>query len=145
MAKQSFRTGLSKNKKFVTKYQNKDVVNWANGIKTQILSQLPEGYKLMTEPVMIKKLIYIFPILKSLSKVKMAMAKNFQMYKIKKPDMDNLQKNLFDAFNQIVWRDDSQVCHINNLIKMHGERPGVIIGIEEVDQFSLKLKYGELL
>lgn len=145
MAKQSFRMGLSKNKKFVIKYQDKKVVDWANGIKTQILSQLPKGYKLMTDPVMIKRLIYIFPILKSLSKVKKAMAINLQMYKMSKPDVDNLQKNLFDAFNQIVWRDDSQVCHINNLIKMHGARPGVIIEVEEIDQFSLELSNKNIL
>lgn len=28
-----------------------------------------------------------------------------------KPDMDNSVKGIFDAMNEIVWRDDKQVCH----------------------------------
>lgn len=27
-----------------------------------------------------------------------------------KPDMDNLLKNVEDAFNKVVWNDDTQVC-----------------------------------
>lgn len=30
----------------------------------------------------------------------------------KKPDIDNLQKSLFDALNQLAWQDDNQICSV---------------------------------
>lgn len=48
-----------------------------------------------------------------------------------KPDFDNLEKACCDALTGYAWVDDSQIfdCHT---IKRYGEKPGVLITIEEV-------------
>lgn len=48
-----------------------------------------------------------------------------------KPDFDNLEKAVCDALSGSAWRDDAQIfdCHT---IKRYGEKPGVLITIEEV-------------
>lgn len=35
-----------------------------------------------------------------------------------KPDMDNVIKGIFDAMNEIVWRDDKQVCELR-VVKLY--------------------------
>lgn len=44
-----------------------------------------------------------------------------------KPDFDNLNKTL-DAFNNVVWRDDSQVVAWSGA-KFYSERPRLVIGV----------------
>lgn len=51
-----------------------------------------------------------------------------------KPDSDNLQKVLKDSCNQIVWRDDAQVC-VTSAVKRYvreGEAPGLVVTVEGV-------------
>ena len=46
----------------------------------------------------------------------------------KRPDLDNLVKNLLDASNGVVVVDDSQVCHIDavKVIGRQGQEPSVV-------------------
>lgn len=49
-----------------------------------------------------------------------------------KPDLDNLEKAVMDAFTVAgVWRDDSQVYR-KTAVKMYSEHPGAEITIEEM-------------
>lgn len=45
----------------------------------------------------------------------------------KKPDWDNFAKAL-DAFNEVVWRDDAQVCE-GRVVKRYGDMPGLTITV----------------
>ena len=46
-----------------------------------------------------------------------------------RPDIDNVEKSIFDGLNGIVWRDDVQVvCVIKR--KRYADRPGVLVQIE---------------
>ena len=47
---------------------------------------------------------------------------------IKKPDLDNLAKSVLDAFNGIIWEDDSQVC-VLEVRKIYGEEEGVDVEV----------------
>lgn len=38
------------------------------------------------------------------------------LYVTKRPDLDNLQKSVFDALNKVAWKDDSQI------IRVHAEK-----------------------
>lgn len=49
-----------------------------------------------------------------------------------KPDIDKLQRAVFDALTSIVWRDDSQVCVVR-AEKVYGDAAGVEITIREHD------------
>lgn len=49
----------------------------------------------------------------------------------KKPDIDNLIKQVADACNGVVWRDDSQVV-IASAIKLHGREPLINVWVSPV-------------
>lgn len=46
-----------------------------------------------------------------------------------KPDIDNVEKAIFDAMNGIVWRDDVQVVDVVKS-KRYGRAPGVRVEVE---------------
>ena len=60
----------------------------------------------------------------SWSKRKQAMALAGTVYPTSKPDIDNVEKILFDGLNGIVWKDDVQVVDVVKR-KRYGATPGV--------------------
>jgi hypothetical protein len=48
-----------------------------------------------------------------------------------KPDLDKLQRAVFDALTHVVWVDDSQVTEVFAM-KRYNPEPGVLVAIEEV-------------
>lgn len=52
----------------------------------------------------------------------------------KKPDIDNLQKSLFDALTGIVWNDDAQICGLvcYKWIAAGDEEPRVVLEVERM-------------
>lgn len=59
-------------------------------------------------------------------------------WKTSKPDIDNIQKSVYDALNGVLWRDDSLICsvHAQKLIASGVEFPMVIITVS-TNIFSL--------
>lgn len=53
---------------------------------------------------------FFMPIPKSMRKCDLPEAIAERMVHTKKPDMDNLEKAVLDALNEVFWRDDSIVC-----------------------------------
>jgi len=51
-------------------------------------------------------------------------------YPVSKPDIDNMEKFVFDCLNSIVYKDDSQIVSVRS-IKVYGD-PKTIIQIEEI-------------
>lgn len=49
-----------------------------------------------------------------------------------KPDIDNVEKAIFDGINGIVWRDDSQVVEVRKR-KRYAETPCVRVSVVEID------------
>jgi len=52
----------------------------------------------------------------------------------KKPDIDNLQKSLFDALTGIVWYDDAQICTLvcEKWIAAGDEQPRVVLIVDQM-------------
>lgn len=50
-----------------------------------------------------------------------------------KPDLDNIAKIIKDGLNEVVWKDDAQVCG-EGLVKGYGPEPGVNVMITEMPQ-----------
>lgn len=46
-----------------------------------------------------------------------------------KPDIDNVEKAVFDALNGVVWRDDVQVVRVVKA-KRYGRSPGVSVAVK---------------
>lgn len=51
---------------------------------------------------------------------------------IVKPDTDKLIRCVKDALTGVVWVDDSQVCRMDFILKVYGDRPGVHIEINPI-------------
>lgn len=49
----------------------------------------------------------------------------------KKPDIDNVEKAIFDAINGVVWKDDVQVIEVVKR-KQYAGVPGVLVRIEQL-------------
>ena len=65
----------------------------------------------------------------SWSKKKQALATGGGLWPTTKPDIDNIEKAIFDALNGVVWRDDVQVCQVAKT-KRYASAPGVDVTIE---------------
>lgn len=48
-----------------------------------------------------------------------------------KPDRDNLEKGVCDAFNKIIWKDDGQICD-GPIRKFYSFEPRIEIEISEI-------------
>lgn len=83
----------------------------------------------ITGPIEVN-VLFLMPIPKSWSKKKKVEA--IEQYHTKRPDTDNLIKGLFDSLNNIVWKDDNQVCKIFAR-KIYSENPGIEIEINELE------------
>lgn len=62
------------------------------------------------------------PIPSSLSKLKREMAITGEIRPTKKPDADNLAKNLLDCFNGVFWTDDKNIVGLM-IRKFYSDRP----------------------
>lgn len=57
---------------------------------------------------------------------------------IKQPDVDKLQRSLFDALTGIVWADDSQVSFVTaNKVYAWNDRPGAIVVVDFMSEEAL--------
>jgi Holliday junction resolvase RusA-like endonuclease len=54
------------------------------------------------------------------------------MAHVKKPDIDNLVKGLFDSLNGLAWVDDAQVFEVSSR-KLYSEYPGIELDIKFMD------------
>lgn len=99
----------------------KDQIAWLT--KNQMKNK-----ELITGPIAVN-VLFLMPIPKSWSKKKKAEAEG--QYHTKRPDTDNLIKGLFDSLNNLVWKDDNQVCKISAK-KIYSSKPGIEIEIKQL-------------
>jgi Holliday junction resolvase RusA-like endonuclease len=71
----------------------------------------------------------VVPIPASWSGAKQERAVDGRIMPTTKPDIDNIEKSIFDALNGICWRDDVQVTDVMK-IKRYGRQPGVRVTIK---------------
>lgn len=101
----------------------------------EVKNQLPKNWTLLKSPIKITTLFYM-----KRPKSHYGAGKNSNILKnnapvvhLNKPDLDNLQKMVYDCFNQIVWEDDSIVCECYSR-KEYSEIPRTEILITEVTE-----------
>ena len=118
--------GKGGKKDFIMSYQTGDVLQNASSIKKAALSQIPIDH-VPYDVALGVRVKFIFPPLKSWSKtIKALFESGATIYKISKPDADNLQKSVFDALNTIVYTDDSRIAKVE-AEKIYGKEPKIEI------------------
>lgn len=99
----------------------------------EINRQLPAGWIPLKSPIQITTVFYMARPKSHYgtgnNKTKLKESSQFQH--TSKPDLDNLQKMIYDCFNQVVWVDDSLVCETHSR-KEYSENPRTEIIITEV-------------
>lgn len=125
--KQSVKIG--KNGRF---FQPKEITEYKNTLKTLAISQLEVGFKPISTPVIIEYK-FAFPFPKGTPKrVLTEYKESGNIYRAKRPDIDNLQKAINDALNGTVILDDSQIVGVT-AYKFYSDTPRTEVKIKEVD------------
>lgn len=89
------------------------------------------GQPLFTGPVRVEMEIY-HPIRASWTKAKKAAALAGHIAPTLKPDPDNVAKIWFDAFNDCMWKDDTQVIRVS-IDRFFSEDPCVLVRVIPLD------------
>lgn len=112
-----------------TAYTPKQTANYENLIRLAFAERYP-AHVPTDDPVTLK-VCAVYPIPKSWTKKKQIQAVNGEIFP-GKPDVDNIQKAVQDAGNNLIWLDDAQI-HEGTTVKRYGEHPGltVLVEIEE--------------
>lgn len=77
------------------------------------------------------EILVVYDVPKSTSKKKRSLMLDGSIYPTKKPDIDNIQKIIFDALNGVAYKDDTQIVSVSAR-KKYGERPFVQVVFQEV-------------
>jgi len=101
------RAGVSMRRGRAHHYTPHDLRAYKDQIRKHAALYLPRGFVPWTGPIR-ANISFGLPIPASFSKRKREMLDGTSHFG--KPDRDNLEKALLDAFNRVLWVDDSQVC-----------------------------------
>ena len=91
------------------------------------------GRKPIEGPVSLS-FVAVFRVPKSWPKSKREAALSGRLCHTSTPDLDNLTKQI-DAFNGIVFLDDSQICK-EDAEKRYGENPGVYVVVTPIEEVA---------
>ncbi|PRP70998.1 hypothetical protein BUE93_08550 [Chromobacterium amazonense] len=100
------------------------LVSW---IAKQAIGNQP----LLTGPVDVVMRIFL-PVPASWSQRRRALALAGLVLPTVKPDIDNIEKAVYDALNKVVWQDDVLVCDVLKS-KRYAEQPGVKVTIKPIE------------
>ena len=129
------RPKFSRRGGFVKTYTPKETISYENYVKTVAMETMSknkfDGW-FEKEPLKVKVVAY-YEIPSSWSKKKTLQALNKEILPTVKPDVDNCVKALFDALNEVLWQDDTQVVELS-ITKFYSDRPRVIMEIEKYDR-----------
>lgn len=98
-----------------------------------IMTRDYKGHRPFSKDVHITRCEFIFNPLLGASKKDQEAMKNdeYIVFKSTKPDLDNLEKMLWDACEEAgVMTNDSQIASKNGIFKHYGSTPGVIVELE---------------
>jgi Holliday junction resolvase RusA-like endonuclease len=111
---------------FVSVYSPKETEQYETALKWRakaaMRSKPPESGPLAV------RIFVMIAIPQSWSKKKRIAAIDGDLLPASRPDWDNYAKIVCDAFNEIVWNDDSQIVRALT-VKEYGFKPGVIVEV----------------
>ena len=95
---------------FVTTFTPEKTASYENLVKVKA-EEAMQGRILIDGPVSVDIELFVTPPA-SWSQKKQRQALAGAIFPTSKPDVDNVLKGIFDAMNDIVWRDDKQACDV---------------------------------
>ena len=136
-----------KNDVMIKSYQDAKITNTSKLLQLQILKQLKatESFTKFRGAIFVTRMEFIFKVSKNAPKYMLNDLKEGNMiyFKETKPDLDNLEKMVWDAMQAekaekdivnamtgLVYDNDAQIVSKNGVFKRWGLRPGVIVEME---------------
>jgi Holliday junction resolvase RusA-like endonuclease len=125
------RPRFARRGKFVTTYNSQETEE--GRMLWDIHRQLPPGWSPINAPIKITTNFFMnrpkshYKSGKNSNTIK----NNAPLLHTSKPDLDNLQKMVYDCFNQVVWVDDSCVCESKGK-KEYSDTPRTEIIVEVI-------------
>ena len=97
----------------------------------------PKGTKYFPEGIALRlEVVFVFDWRKADRKLRLKGGLAECVWKLTKPDASNMTKLVADILTEAgFWDDDAQVCE-EITRKVHGDRPGVFIGVEELKPYG---------
>jgi len=127
LAKQSARFRVQGGR--VRSFQRREVVVKEATLAALIHNQLPAGWLPLEGPVVVHEAGFLFSPPKSWTKRKRAELDRKPIPKLTRPDLDNLEKLLFDACSGILWFDDAQIVTKLAVYKGFSSFPRIILDV----------------
>jgi Holliday junction resolvase RusA-like endonuclease len=132
--------------KFMKSYQPKEVQSYKGMIAYSFLQQVGGGFVPTENPVVVTRLWFVFPMNKTTKKSDIAIVENWEkkegepgfmydapipLYKTTRPDLaDNLSKGMMDALTGLLWKDDSQIVAMHDVMKCYGLKSRIELWVE---------------
>lgn len=126
-AKQSFRMGKHN-------YQSKSVTDYQKAIRAMALEQTSAEQRNLSGPLYVS-VEFVWQMPKSWTRAQVKEAQDKCVYRIARPDIDNLCKGIFDALNGVIWNDDSQIVGIHAW-KRYGHSNAIIMRVWETKELT---------
>ena len=114
---------------YVTMYTPQKTVNYESLVAYSAHIAM-NGRALITGAVTVDLDIRV-QIAESWSHKKKKQAVDGVIHPTKKPDIDNVEKAIFDGMNGVVWKDDVQVISVSKR-KRYSDVPGVFVIVREI-------------
>jgi len=132
--KAQMRARARKRGKFITMYKHENQIENEKIIKHLLKKYAPK------EPLkgVLKMQVFCYmPIPSGTSKKKLELIRSKPVYHTKKPDIDNLLKNILDCMTSLkFWKDDSQVSIVEGY-KVYSDSPRWEIDLSETDFLTI--------
>lgn len=112
---------------FVTTYTPEKTASYENLVKVKA-EEAMNGRPAIDGPVAVEISLYVTPPA-SWSQKKQREAMEGRIYPTSKPDVDNVVKGIFDAMNEIVFRDDKQAVDVV-VRKRYSNTARAIVGVK---------------
>lgn len=123
------RPRFSRRGAFVTTYTPEKTASYENLVKVKA-EEAMNGRPVIEGAVAAVIWLYVTPPA-SWSKKKKAAALAGELLPTSKPDVDNVIKGIFDAMNEIVWKDDKQACDVT-VRKRYADTARATVTVREI-------------
>jgi len=123
------RPRFAKRGNFVQAYTPEKTASYENLVKLSAQEAM-QGAELFEGAVSVDIVLYVTPP-ESWSLKKKRAALNGEVMPTSKPDIDNVVKGIFDACNEIVWKDDKQACDVR-VIKRYSNLAKAIVMVRAI-------------
>lgn len=114
-------------------YLPKKSTNYQGLVAWNLRKALGRDYFKPTKKPIAITILSFYEIPKSWPKWKRNAALEGDIVPTSKPDVDNIEKAIFDALNNVAYCDDAQIVNVNGHVKRYSNEPRVEVSIEVLE------------